>query len=116
MGLHQCARQHLPKYRGAAPIHRSILAGDKESGVTIMKMALELDAGEIYSVAKTPISEDMTTESLQNAWPILDRKLFGKCSKPWKPGMLKRFLKMPLRRPMLKSVARRSGSELESTK
>lgn len=54
----------LPKYRGAAPIHRAIMNGDQESGVTIMSMAKELDAGEILSVAKTPIPEDMTTGEL----------------------------------------------------
>ncbi|MBQ4079990.1 MAG: hypothetical protein II596_04860, partial [Thermoguttaceae bacterium] len=37
----------LPKYRGAAPIQRSVLAGDPESGVTIMYMAEECDAGDM---------------------------------------------------------------------
>lgn len=62
-----CVNVHaslLPKYRGAAPIHRAVMNGDKESGVTIMSMAKELDAGEILSVAKTPIPEDMTTGEL----------------------------------------------------
>ena len=48
----------LPKYRGAAPIHWSILNGDKETGVTIMHMALALDAGDIISQVKTPIDPD----------------------------------------------------------
>lgn len=62
-----CVNVHaslLPKYRGAAPIHRSIMNGDSETGVTIMWMAKELDAGEILSVAKTPITEEMTTSEL----------------------------------------------------
>jgi len=54
----------LPAYRGAAPIQRAVMAGEKESGVTIMKMALELDAGDILSIAKTPITEDMTSGEL----------------------------------------------------
>ena len=48
----------LPKYRGAAPIHWSILNGDKETGVTIMHMALALDAGDIISQVKTPIDPE----------------------------------------------------------
>lgn len=62
-----CVNVHaslLPAYRGAAPIHRSVMAGDKETGVTIMSMAKELDAGEILAVAKTPISEEATTGEL----------------------------------------------------
>ena len=44
----------LPKYRGAAPIHWAILNGDKETGVTIMHMALALDAGDIIAQVNTP--------------------------------------------------------------
>lgn len=50
----------LPKYRGAAPIHWSILNGDKETGVTIMHMAHELDAGDIIAQVRTPIGPDET--------------------------------------------------------
>lgn len=56
----------LPKYRGAAPIHWSILNGDKETGVTIMHMALALDAGDIISQVKTPIDPDETVEVLHD--------------------------------------------------
>ena len=45
----------LPKYRGAAPIHWAILNGDTETGVTIMHMATELDAGDIILQRATPI-------------------------------------------------------------
>lgn len=54
----------LPKYRGAAPIHRSVMAGDSETGVTIMSMAKELDAGEILGVGKVSLGPDMTTGEL----------------------------------------------------
>ena len=56
----------LPKYRGAAPIHWSILNGDKETGVTIMHMALALDAGDIISQVTTPIDPDETVETLHD--------------------------------------------------
>ena len=45
----------LPKYRGAAPINWAILNGERETGVTIMYMARELDAGDILHVLKTDI-------------------------------------------------------------
>lgn len=56
----------LPKYRGSAPIHWAILNGDKESGVTIMHMALALDAGDIIAQSATPIDPDETVESLHD--------------------------------------------------
>ena len=54
----------LPKYRGAAPINWAILNGDKETGVTIMHMAHDLDAGDIISQVSTPIDPDENAETL----------------------------------------------------
>ena len=48
----------LPKYRGAAPINAAIVAGEKETGVTIMDIAEELDAGDIIEIGRTPITEE----------------------------------------------------------
>lgn len=45
----------LPKYRGGAPVHYAIMNGDTETGVSIMYMIKQMDAGDIISVAKTPI-------------------------------------------------------------
>jgi methionyl-tRNA formyltransferase len=45
----------LPRWRGAAPVQRAVLAGDKETGVTIMQMATGLDTGPMLAVARTPI-------------------------------------------------------------
>lgn len=45
----------LPRWRGAAPIHRALMAGDEETGVTIMGMVLALDAGPVLTVRSTPI-------------------------------------------------------------
>lgn len=46
----------LPKYRGGAPVHYSIMNGDDETGVSIMYMVKKMDAGDVISVAKTPIT------------------------------------------------------------
>lgn len=57
----------LPYYRGAAPVQRALMAGESETGVTIMKMALEMDAGDIYSIVKIPIPEEMNAGELFEA-------------------------------------------------
>ena len=54
----------LPKYRGAAPINRAILNGDRETGVTIMHMAKECDTGDMILARKMPIRPDETAEEL----------------------------------------------------
>ena len=65
----------LPRYRGAAPIHWAILNGEKESGVTIMQMALALDAGDILAQASTPIDPDETVEALHDRLAELGAEL-----------------------------------------
>jgi methionyl-tRNA formyltransferase len=54
----------LPRYRGAAPIPSAILAGDAETGITIMQMDAGMDTGPMLSVAREPIRPDDTTASL----------------------------------------------------
>ena len=65
----------LPKYRGAAPIHWAILNGEKETGVTIMHMALALDAGDIIRQRATPIDPDETVEDLHDRLAQLGAEL-----------------------------------------
>ena len=63
---HGCLNVHasiLPRWRGAAPIHRAIMAGDTVTGVTIMQMEAGLDTGPMLSTIRTPI-EDKTTGEL----------------------------------------------------
>ena len=54
----------LPKWRGAAPVQRSILTGDTETGVTIMKVEKKLDAGPIINQKKFVILEDDTSNEI----------------------------------------------------
>ncbi len=54
----------LPKYRGAAPMQRALMDGCKETGVTIMEMVLEMDAGDILEMVKLSIPENMTLGEL----------------------------------------------------
>jgi methionyl-tRNA formyltransferase len=55
----------LPRYRGAAPVHRAILAGERETGVTIMRVVKKLDAGPMLDRVVVPIGEDETSEALE---------------------------------------------------
>ena len=70
MFLKGCYNIHaslLPRWRGAAPIHRSLLAGDTETGVTIMEIVPALDAGAMISKRVVPITDADTTQTLHDA-------------------------------------------------
>lgn len=56
----------LPKWRGAAPIQRSVEAGESESGVTLQKIVKQLDAGDILGLRRVPVPEDMTAMELHD--------------------------------------------------
>jgi methionyl-tRNA formyltransferase len=56
----------LPRWRGAAPIHRAIMAGDQETGVMVMKMDEGLDTGAIAMAERVPVGADATTGELHD--------------------------------------------------
>lgn len=68
----------LPKLRGGAPIHRAIIEGHKESGITIMKMDLKMDAGDIITQEKVSILDSDTTGTLHDKLSILAANLILK--------------------------------------
>ncbi|OFW30952.1 MAG: methionyl-tRNA formyltransferase [Acidobacteria bacterium RIFCSPLOWO2_02_FULL_65_29] len=55
----------LPRHRGAAPVHRAILAGDTETGVTIMRVVKALDSGPMLAAVRRPIGLDETSEEVE---------------------------------------------------
>jgi methionyl-tRNA formyltransferase len=65
----------LPRWRGAAPIHRAIEAGDAATGVTIMRMEAGLDTGPMLLSERVPIGRDTTTPSLHDALAELGASL-----------------------------------------
>jgi methionyl-tRNA formyltransferase len=65
LGLINVHASILPRYRGAAPVQRAVLAGDHETGVTIMRVISELDAGPTFAVARVPIAPDATTGDVE---------------------------------------------------
>jgi methionyl-tRNA formyltransferase len=64
----------LPRWRGAAPIHRAILAGDAETGITIMQMDAGLDTGDMLYEAKLAIENNDTSATLHDRLAILGGK------------------------------------------
>ena len=65
----------LPKFRGAAPIHWAVVSGETETGVTIMHMAQELDAGDIIDQIRTPIDPDESVEAVHDRLAQLGGKI-----------------------------------------
>ncbi|MGL4494831.1 MAG: methionyl-tRNA formyltransferase, partial [Beijerinckiaceae bacterium] len=65
----------LPRWRGAAPIHRAIIAGDTETGVMVMRMEEGLDTGPVAMVERTPIGPDETTGDLHDRLKMLGADL-----------------------------------------
>jgi methionyl-tRNA formyltransferase len=65
----------LPRWRGAAPIHRAIEAGDAQTGVTIMQMDAGLDTGDMLLTERLPIRADDTTGSLHDRLAVLGGRL-----------------------------------------
>src|SRR5437763_10827348 len=60
----------LPRYRGAAPVHRAVIAGERETGVTIMRVVKALDSGPMLATVRRPIGPDETSDEVERdlAW------------------------------------------------
>lgn len=73
-----CVNVHaslLPRWRGAAPIQRAIMAGDSETGVCLMQMDAGLDTGSVYSSASMPIRDTDTAQTLHDSLAALGASL-----------------------------------------
>jgi methionyl-tRNA formyltransferase len=65
----------LPRYRGAAPVHRAIIEGERETGVTIMRVVKALDAGPMLATVHRPIGFSETSEEVERALARLGASL-----------------------------------------
>jgi methionyl-tRNA formyltransferase len=65
----------LPRWRGAAPVHRAIIAGDAETGISIMRVVLALDAGPVIAREATPIGADETSVELETRLAVVGARL-----------------------------------------
>jgi methionyl-tRNA formyltransferase len=79
----------LPRWRGAAPINRAIMAGDTETGVMVMKMDAGLDTGDIAMAERTPISDAMTAADLHDKLARLGGDLMVRAIAALERGQLK---------------------------
>jgi methionyl-tRNA formyltransferase len=79
----------LPRWRGAAPINRAIMAGDAESGVTIMRMDEGLDTGAMAMADRVPIGPDMTAGELQKVLAPMGAELMPRALAALERGTLK---------------------------
>jgi methionyl-tRNA formyltransferase len=78
---HGCINIHaslLPRWRGAAPIHRAIEAGDSETGITLMQMDVGLDTGAMLSVERVPITPVHTTARLHDELAALGARMLAR--------------------------------------
>jgi methionyl-tRNA formyltransferase len=75
----------LPRWRGAAPIQAAILAGDAQSGVTIMRMEAGLDTGPMLLSGAVPITEETTAPMLHDQLAALGRELILRALAEWPP-------------------------------
>jgi methionyl-tRNA formyltransferase len=78
----------LPRWRGAAPINRAVMAGDDESGATVMKMDEGLDTGDMAMVERIPIGADMTAGELHDAMAPLGADLMVRALSALERGTL----------------------------
>ncbi|MBV1789312.1 methionyl-tRNA formyltransferase [Marinobacterium sp. D7] len=78
----------LPRWRGAAPIHRALLAGDTETGITIMQMDAGLDTGAMLSIARCPILADDTSGALHDRLAELGAQTLVQTLAPLAEGTL----------------------------
>ena len=75
--FHQCAFFLLPAYRGSAPINWAIINGERETGVTIMQVDVEMDSGPIVLQQPEPIAPDDTAAALHDRLAVLGGRLLG---------------------------------------
>jgi methionyl-tRNA formyltransferase len=88
---HGCLNLHaslLPRWRGAAPIHRAIIAGDSQTGVDVMRMVAGLDAGPIAMREIVPIRPDDTAGDLTNRLAAIGAKLSVSALQSMEAGLL----------------------------
>jgi len=86
-----CVNVHaslLPRWRGAAPVQRALLAGDPETGVSIMRMEAGLDTGPVLCTRRCPVAPADTTGSLAEKLARLGAELLVHCLDEWRHGRI----------------------------
>ena len=89
LGCYNLHASLLPRWRGAAPINRAIMADDAESGVMVMKMDVGLDTGDVAMAERLPITDAMTASDLHDALAPLGADLMVRAMAALERGALK---------------------------
>jgi methionyl-tRNA formyltransferase len=76
----------LPRWRGAAPVHRAVIAGDRETGVTIMRVVKELDAGGMFATVTRTIDPDETSVDVERSLAELGASLLVQVARDMAEG------------------------------
>jgi methionyl-tRNA formyltransferase len=111
----------LPRHRGASPVQATILAGDRETGVTLMRMDPGLDTGDVIAVERLALAGDERAPELERRLASLAADLLARSLEPWLAGDLRPHpqpvegatLTRPLRREDGRLDPARSATELE---
>ena len=99
----------LPKYRGAAPLIGAILNGEEKTGVTIMRIAAELDAGNILAQEELMIDPDDTLRTLEPKAASLGAKMLLDVIKQMENGTLKETPQDPEAATYMKTISKEAG-------
>jgi methionyl-tRNA formyltransferase len=78
----------LPRHRGASPVAATILAGDRESGVTVIRMDAGIDSGPIVAQERTAVADDETAPELEHRLAVLGARALGEVLRPWLAGTI----------------------------
>jgi len=79
----------LPKYRGAAPIQRAVINGEKQTGITTMRMDAGMDTGDILLMEKTEILPDDTSATLHDRLSVMGAELVLKTLEKFRTGEIR---------------------------
>lgn len=85
----------LPKYRGAAPIQRALMDGVQETGISIIEMVLQMDAGDVLEMVKMPVTENMTFGELEEKLENLACIALEKVLLAFKKGAVRKIPQNP---------------------
>lgn len=99
----------LPKYRGASPVQCAMLAGEKETGITLMKMNEKMDEGDILAQEKIEIGEDETADVLLGKLSQLGAKMIAGLVPDWAQGKIKPIAQNHSKASYCKRVLREDG-------
>ena len=99
----------LPKYRGSSPIESAILAGDAETGVSIMLLDEQMDHGPVLTQEKVPLDEATGATALERELAILGGSLLARSIPSWIAGTLKATAQDDTRATVTKKIKKEDG-------